>query len=333
MHIDVEGAECPNACRHCAVDGHPPHGKFFSWEELQAIRKEWGPLWVFYEPTAYPGFPETYNGSLQPDHAGWLVTNGYGLARRKDYRAMLDRMVEIGICIISLTLHGLREHHDWFVCRQGAFDDILLATRRAREAGFHPVWQVYVDHKGLGDVPPLVDIAVAECGEPPRLSIPGHRVSRRLWQYEKIRPTLQDVLQSKVHRLLDDPKKNGLADPEAHTAAAWLERWRQSPDADEFKHVFEPRVWPPQATYEHTTISIRRDRKVYFEPMCTPPILLGKLEEGRKALLARLESIQFPEETAVDPARVALSPRELKQLHPSGDSVRYLCISKARFAR
>lgn len=333
MHIDVEGAGCPNTCRHCAVDGHLPHGRFFSWEELCDIRQEWGPLWVFHEPTAHPDFPETYSGSIQPDHNGWLVTNGFGLARRSDYPAVLQRMHEVGISTISLTLHGLREHHDWFVCREGAFDDIVLATRRASEYGVHPIWQVYVDRKGIDDVTALVEMAITECGEPPRLEIPFHRVSRRLWQYEKIRPTLQDILQRQLHRVLDDPKKNGLAEPEAHTAAAWLDKWRQSPAADEFKHPFEPRAWPPQATFEHLTISIRQDRRVYLDPMCSPPMLLGRLEEGKDALLRRLDQIQCPREAEIGPDDVELSQGEHERLHPYGYSVRYAAISKARFAR
>jgi hypothetical protein len=332
VYVDVEAAGCPNTCRHCGVSGHYPYGSLYSLQELRAIRKEWGPLWVFYEPTAHPDFPETIDPSIEPDLGGWLVTNGFGLARREDYPAVFQRLDELGIQRLSLSLHGLREHHDWFVCRQGAFGDIVTATRRAREAGFHPTWQVYLDRGGLDDVAPLVERTIEETGEPPAIDVPFHRVSNRLWRYERLRPTLQEIRERELHRLLEGSRKNRLADPERLTAAAWLEVWRASPDDRDFRHPCEPPTWPPEASYEHLTIHIDRERRVYVDPECAPPIHLGHLSEGKEALLERLDRVHMPPYADLRPDEVKLDPAECEELHPIGYSLRYKEISKARRA-
>jgi MoaA/NifB/PqqE/SkfB family radical SAM enzyme len=150
MFVDINAAGCPNTCRHCAADGHLPYGELYSLDELRTIKNEWGPLTIRFEPTAHPDFPEIYQADIASEHGGWLVTNGFGLANRDDYPTVLAKMRTMGMHTIAFTLHGLKEHHDWFVCRAGAFDDILLATRRIWEAGFSINWQIFVDRKGIG---------------------------------------------------------------------------------------------------------------------------------------------------------------------------------------
>jgi hypothetical protein len=238
-------------------------------------------------------------------------------------------MRSMGFHTLSLTLHGLQAHHDWFVCRQGAFDDILLATRRAKAAGFRVIWQIFVDHKGLQDIPALVETARQECQEDPfHIGIPYHRVSPRLWRYERYRPTLQDICHWQIDRLGLESDKNSLAHPEALTASAWLEKWQAAPGSEEFRHPFEPPTWPPQTTFESLSLYIQ-DRKVYFDPLCAPPIFLGRLSEGRDAILRHLDGLQAPQHIHIDPQTVNLPPAEREQLHPAGFSLRYKVLSKA----
>lgn len=329
MIVYVEAAGCTNICRHCSANGHFPHGDFFTLDELRALRKDWGPLTIYHEPTAYSAFPEVYDESIAVEHGGWLVTNGFGLARREDYAKVFEKMSKIGIHTVAFTLHGLREHHDWFVCREGAFDDILLATRRVKAAGFRPNWQIFVDQRGIGDMPVLVEIARKECEASPQLDIPAHRVGGRLWHFETIRPTLKDIRQWHVHQLVDDPHRNSLIDPEALTTTAWIERWKKNPDMDELKHIFEPRSWPPSLSHESLNFHIRRDRKVFLDPMCSSPIHLGGLSEGRDMLLGKIPGILSPVHVDITPYEVKFSLEEQEQLHPYGMSVRYKAISKA----
>jgi hypothetical protein len=333
MYIDIEAAGCPNTCRHCSVSGHLPYGQLFSLDELRAIRSEWVPLTIRYEPTAHPDFPEIYQSDIADDHGGWLVSTGFGIAHRNDYRTVLEKMRGMGMHTVAFTFHGLREHHDWFVCHQGAFDDLLLATRRIKEFGFTPKWQIYVDHKGIGGVPALIELAVRECGELPTLSIPYHRVGGRLWHYEKIRPTLSDVQKYRLSELVNDPHKNSMLVPEKLTASALLQEWKNSTEIANMRHIFEPLTWPPSVNFEHLSLRIQRDRKVFLDPICSAPIYLGLLSEGKVTLLGRLEKLSPPPFVDIDPRDVQLLPEEQERLHPEIASLRYRAISKALAAK
>ena len=330
MFVDIEAAGCSNTCRHCSADGHLPYGDFFTLDELRTLKKEWGPLTIRFEPTAFTHFPEVMDESISLEHGGWLVTNGFGLARREDFPTIFEQLAKTGIHTIAFTLHGLKAHHDWFVCRAGAFDDIVLATQRAKDFGFQPNWQIYVDHLGAKDIPALVEMAEQACGGPPQIAIPYHRVGGRLKHYEKLRPTLSDITQLGLDKLVDDPTRNYIAEPESLTAADWLERWHESPDSDGFKHPFEPKTWPPAPTQPTLSIRIQRNRKVYLDPMVAAPILLGHLSAGRDKLLKRLASLEPPNHIDLAPQDVHLSPDEQERLHPVGFSVRYAAISNRR---
>ena len=333
MYVEINAAGCPDTCRHCAVAGHFPHGELFSLSELRSIKDEWGALIIRYEPTAHPNFPEIYNADIATEHGGWLVTNGFGLAHRDDYRLAFERMRTMSITTIAFTLHGLQKHHDWFVCRQGAFDDILLATRRAKEFGFSINWQIYVDKIGIGDIPELIDLTLKEIEELPSLEIPYNRVGGRLWHYEKIRLTLSDVEKHHLHKLIDDPQKNSLTKPEHLTSSAWLKKWLNSPDSDEFKHPYEPPSWFPEISYPNLCIRIDRDRKTYLDPMCNAPIYLGNISEGKNVMVERLKKLQMPLYSDLMPNEVNLSFDEQEQLHPIGFSLRYKEMSKKRLRK
>jgi len=333
MYVDINAAGCSDTCRHCSTDGHLPYGGLFSLDELRTIKSEWGALTIRYEPTTHPYFPEIYNSDIATEHGGWLVTNGFGLAHRDDYRFVFEKMHAMGIHTVAFTLHGLQQHHDWFVCRKGAFYDILLATRRAKETGFSINWQIFVDSIGINDVPGLIDLALTECGELPSLSLPYHRVGGRLWHYEKIRLTLKDIEKHQLHKLIDNPDKNFFTEPKSLTSLAWLEKWIKSPASDDFKHPYEPRFWPPKSSYEMLSIRIERDRKIYFDPMCSSPIFLGKISDRKDVIIERLENLQKPLYSDLMPCDVKLSPDEQEQLHPIGFSLRYKEISKKRHAK
>jgi hypothetical protein len=332
MYLDINAAGCSNTCRHCSVDGFMPNGEFYSLDELRQIKSGWGPLTIRFEPTAHPDFPEIYCADIAIEHGGWLVTNGYGLANRADYPDILDKMRTMGIHTVAFTLHGLEAHHDWFVCRKGAYADLLLATRRIREAGFHPKWQIFVDRKGIEDVAALVETATTECGELPTLSLPYHRVGGRLWHYEELRPTLKDVESHKLNTLIEYPAKNIFSEAKNLTGNAWLEKWRTAPGTDEFRHPFEPLSWPPQAEENQLSLRIMYNRKVYMDPMCSQPILLGTLDEGKTGVLGRLARLTPPPYCELMPEEAKLLPDEQEKLHPCGFSLRYLEISKARRA-
>jgi hypothetical protein len=181
-------------------------------------------------------------------------------------------------------------------------------------------------------IPALVEIALKECGELPSLTLPYHRVGGRLWHYEKIRLTLKDVKAYGLHKLIEDPDKNAFTIPENLTARAWLEKWFEAPDSDEFKHPFEPRSWPPKAASETLSIRITHDRKVYFDPLCAPIIYISKLSDGKAAATERVGNLPAPQFSGLMPGDVKLSLDGQEQLHPGGCSLRYKEISKRKLA-
>jgi MoaA/NifB/PqqE/SkfB family radical SAM enzyme len=200
MNIYVDAAGCTNACRLCYADGTPPCGGFCGAQELRDLRDESQPtvLVPYHEPSAHPEFPEIVGPDITITE-GYLSTNGYGLARQDDYREVFDRLREFGVHTLSLTLHSLREKHDWFTRRAGTFDDILCASRRAATAGFNVIWQIILDRHNLADVSLLAARHRREFDGDFHVSIFYHRVGRRLWVSESLRPSLGAV-QSQIAR-------------------------------------------------------------------------------------------------------------------------------------
>lgn len=81
------------------------------------------------------------------------------------------------------------------------------------------------------------------------------------------------------------------------------------------------------------SIQIDRNRKVYLDPMCNSPILLGDITEGRDVIIKRLEKLAMPLYANIIPNEVKLSFDEQEQLHPRGFSLRYKEISKKIFSK
>jgi hypothetical protein len=123
MIVYVEAAGCTNACRHCGANGHPPYGAIYSIDELRKLVETWEPITSYYEPTAHPDFPEIISPQIVGYEGEVLSTNGFGLARVENYSTVFDRLREFGYNMISCTLHGLEENHDWFVARKGAYSE------------------------------------------------------------------------------------------------------------------------------------------------------------------------------------------------------------------
>lgn len=330
MIVEINAAGCSDGCRHCAVDGRMPLGAFYSAGQLRQIRDEWGPLCIRYEPTAHPEFPEIYRPDISLEHGGWLATNGYGIAHRPDWEHMLAKMAADGICTLSLTVHGLETHHDWFVCRPGAFQTIVTATRRAKEQGFQVTWQIFVDHKGVADVGPLVKRAVQETGVEPSLDLPYHRVNQRLWVYEPYRLTLSDVRAFGLPDMVSDAGQNAFRNVEGLSGASWLERWRSDPSQPEFKHPFEPLEWPMVTVPEFALLRIEKNGSVWHDPMCGPLQVVGHHSQGATAIAERLGALPKPVYCDLDPMVVTLVGDENEELHPTGFSFRYKEISKAK---
>ena len=328
MLVTVEAAGCPNSCRHCGAEGGPPFGALYGLDELRRLAGEWGPLCVYHEPTAHPGFPQVLAPSISVQ-ASVLSTNGYGLARRPDWRDALSQLRDWGYEGVSCTLHGLEQRHDWFARRPGAFRDITTVSRQALEAGMWLHWNVYLDALNLPEIAPLVELCRSEYGCSPVLSIPHHRVNARLWHYEELRPSLDAVAARVPEALLAasfDPPLTEL------TEAAWATAWARAGDLRDFRHPMEPESWPPEEG-DAVSLVATASREMELETCCGPRMPLGPLADGKAAILARLRVLPGPH-PGEDATLEDLRHEDGQLLHTSGFSVRYKAMSlRSRRAR
>lgn len=331
MPFYVEASGCTHACRHCAASGKPPYGSFYSLQELRQVASEWGKLTPYYEASVHPEFPEIMHPDISCE-AGVFATNGFGLAERPDFKAVFSRLREFGFHAVSFTVHGLEQNHDWFVCRKGAFAAMLAAGRRACECGFGVWWNVFLNNRNMADIPDLVQLAVKEYRIRPCLDVPYHRVSRRMWRFEKLRPRAADVA-GVLAGLDPDIWQGPFKDRPLSelTEGAWMHYWSREPDSDALKHPFEPRTWPLRAPFDNLALYLSRGRQVWFDPECGEPILLGGLHEGRDALLEHLQSVPAPPNNQLQAQEVPWLDRDVEHIHLQGFSVRYRAISLRLF--
>ena len=321
--VYVDAAGCPNCCRHCCTSGgRPPHGGHYSLAELRELREGWGPLVVYHEASAHPEYPEVMGRDIWGSEGSFHSTNGFGIARAEDPDAQLGKLRDLGWTWLSLTLHGLRENHDWFVGREGAFSDIINASDRALRGGIGVHWNLFIDNRNLGDVRGVAELG-GERGITPHLQIATHHVSRKSVRHEALRPSLTEVLNGLPASLLDEVSHGFPEDLEEWTERAWVRKWREAEELEGFRYFGEPREWPPG---EELVLDITRGREVWHNPYRAPPVRVGRLEEGRDVLVERSGAMPEPPERLEPPTeRSAFEGSEL--LHSTGASFRGKVIS------
>lgn len=74
-------------------------------------------------------------------------------------------------------------------------------------------------------------------------------------------------------------------------------------------------------------VAIAREGDVFLDPMCAPPMRLGRLEEGRQALEQRASQLPEPPSAELHDWTAHLCEDQEHKLHPSGHSVRYKAMA------
>lgn len=213
----VEVAGCPNACRHCFLEGTPRgdergpdwaralHALF---SEYARGRGEPPPEVSLYmqEPFYHSRWremlelEEELNGTSGRDRLlkkRWraLVTVGWRIAREETFARWLK---DYGYDVVQLTFFGLRDMHDWFARRRGAFDDLTRTMQRAADAGLVVMPSIML-HKRL--IPELGDLLefLARSGLPhvdkgrPWESLQTLDPTGRGYALEGLRPDVDDI--------------------------------------------------------------------------------------------------------------------------------------------
>jgi hypothetical protein len=174
-------------------------------------------------------------------------------------------------------------------------------------------------------VPALVRMKNETFGDSVALSVPQHTVSRRMWDYEELRPSAE-AIRERLPQLQELDPERWQHPPEERTEAAWLELWREGSDPGRFANPWEPKSWPPAEPLDELFIFITRDRQVYLEPLCAPRMLVGRLDSGRPVIEERLRGLPAPH-AGIDPQTAERNLGRTDLIHPTGSSVRYKAIS------
>lgn len=328
VRIEPVASGCPNRCRHCAEDAGPPYGELMSLEDLRcavnglarACRATLGDAFQVriseegFEPTAHPRFLEVlaycraFIPAARRDELAALSTNGYGLARRPDWEAVLRELPGLGVRWLGFAIHGLPEEHDWFVRRRGAYQDIATATERALAAGLGVAFEIHLNRRNLATFPQVVAALTVMGRGQARIwsGVPGYFANERLRAFEALRitragrDTLGDALFSApdrgsdtegvlTRRLLDPDAAAGLCTYEpggAGPEGRKLGRLRITPAFDVVE-VFESRPPLPHGNLKREGATRVWDSvlETTLPPMPEPSELAARCGDTRSELL------------------------------------------------
>ena len=126
---------CNLACAGCGKVQYPPHilKKELSPEECFRAVEESGVPMVSIpggEPLLHPQIVEIVNGLIARKKYIYLCTNALELKRR------IHEFTPSKYLTFSVHLDGLRDHHDFSVCREGGWDMAVEGIREAVKRGF-----------------------------------------------------------------------------------------------------------------------------------------------------------------------------------------------------
>ncbi len=126
---------CNLACAGCGKIQYPDHvlDKRLTPEQCWAAAEECGAPIVSIpggEPLIHPEMPEIVRGLIARKKYVYLCTNAILLERK------LDEYTPSKYLTFSVHMDGLKEEHDWAVCRDGVYEAAVKAIKAALNRGF-----------------------------------------------------------------------------------------------------------------------------------------------------------------------------------------------------
>jgi RNA polymerase sigma-70 factor (ECF subfamily) len=186
----------------------------------------WPALELFYherpvEVWSFLRSAEIGNEVFQDSEEGRLViTDGWRLGHDPAAPELLADFREAGLRHVWFTLAGLRETHDYLCQRPGAFDAIVAAMERCREAGVETGANIIVSTRNTGEV---AELATLVCSLGAERFVPTYvMVWSSQWpEYEEVRPRPADLAGLPPDGLdINWGKHDFWADPRACTESA-----------------------------------------------------------------------------------------------------------------
>lgn len=167
LNLVVDMYGCPNRCRHCWL-GHMPNRKMEDGADTFIV-DYFAPYFdqiAYYSWLREPDYCDDYKERWQRDllisqnavPERFELASFYRIVRDPDYIPFLK---SVGVKKVQLTLFGLKETQDRYVGRQGAFEEVLLATDLLIGGGITPRWQCFINEENRDEILKVYDIAKA----------------------------------------------------------------------------------------------------------------------------------------------------------------------------
>ena len=155
---------CNLSCRHCysRSDGRAARGELSTAEGrrlLESLAAFGCPVVLFSggEPLLRPDILELIGAARALGLRAVLSTNGTLIEP-----PLAARLKELDLSYVGVSLDGLREAHDRFRGRAGAFEAALAGLRACRQAGIKTGLRFTITRRNAGQIPGIFRLLVAE---------------------------------------------------------------------------------------------------------------------------------------------------------------------------
>ena len=149
---------CPNRCKHCWL-GHMPNRKMPVNSDILIVEyfKPYFRSVTFYSWVREPDYCDNYAERWQRDNEisfnakpqRFELASFWRLVRDENYVRFLKT---VGVNKVQLTFFGTEEMTDWYVGRNGAYQELLQATELLIDNQITPRWQVFISTKNATDI-------------------------------------------------------------------------------------------------------------------------------------------------------------------------------------
>ena len=180
------------------------------------------------EPVSHPDIVKIIQLYSSQDIFPWndfIPTTGAALARRSDYREVLDAFKKVGVKGFEFTLHGNRRVHNEAVNNAQAFDLQLESLERIKQHGFLAQSNVIVSKKLIECFDEVCRILAAHAFDALRLTIPHFQPTERLRRFEEYRTELHEIAPIAAHTLFQTCTNSAFwSEYEGYTEKALLKK-------------------------------------------------------------------------------------------------------------
>lgn len=209
---------------------------------------------VLHDLLSHPRFGDLYSllrlRNKESETKREFPVTGPSLTRHRNSPDWLQVLAErFGLMNLWFTFHGTREIHDYMVQREGAFEETVHFMRQANEQGFSVGAYVFLSNASLASIRQLLPFLQERVtDEQIAIDIPAYVPNKRLREFEKYRPTLEQI-QPEIRQLVKYGTKSRV--DWSHIKGFTEESWATSARNRRFERV-DWRFWSITCTFGGT---------------------------------------------------------------------------------